>query len=934
MLDVRYATISARRSPNTADAHILEDIARAAAERATAKGWELRPDGLWFRAHPLGHSGRVQGWKLHVSATPLSAPIVLARVAPILIEHRCAFKFARTLDQVFELVSIRAPRGSGGKFITVYPDDDDHLRTLAPLLDEATYDLRGPAVLSDRPLRPGSLVFYRYGAFRGVQVLTNDGGYDTQLDGPDGRPAKDYRHAWFSPPPWAIRPFPEDPDSATARQQPERVLLAGRFEVRAAIQHANKGGVYRALDRLTGATVVIKQARAHVGSMLCGLDSRDVLRHEGNMLTQLADDGLAPRLISMFEAGDSIFLAEELIEGQTLEQWTFDRLGRHADRGIEPGDARLAAGLVIDLVARVHARGLVLRDLKPANVMMAAGGGLRLIDPEYMALPGTPSIMAKTPGYCAPEQQSETRWFAPAPDQSVDLYALGGTLFFVATGAHPYFVADSEPHRPTAERLNALIDKAAKHNKGLRCLRPLISGLMQDQPRDRWNLASARSFIDRWPAPRDEGPVWPASASVTENSGRTLRDGIRYLCEDADFTAESGPWASGGFGATTDRCSVQHGTAGVLAVLTRAAQLGDEQVLETVGRTARRLACDIAELPRILPGLLFGSSGTAVVLHAAASLLGDAKLTDQAIGLALRIPLEWPNPDVCHGLAGAGLGQLMMWQNSDDPRFEVRVRRCADRLAAVAQRVKDGVYWPIPEDFDSILAGRAQPGFGHGLSGVATFLLAAGLETGVDEYIELAIEAGRTLLTAADVDEDGLVLWPGNRGDDPGKFSYMRMHWCNGVSGIGAFLLRLWQATGDGQIGTLARQAAATVLANRWQHSPVLCHGLAGSGEFLLDLHQADPDGGYLAGAESIAEAMLARDVRRDGHLLLADESLMRVAADYGTGLAGALGFLLRLRSGAPRLLLPVDRPRREVITNGSRHRRPADAPGAGECGT
>jgi lantibiotic modifying enzyme len=309
-----------------------------------------------------------------------------------------------------------------------------------------------------------------------------------------------------------------------------------------------------------------------------------------------------------------------------------------------------------------------------------------------------------------------------------------------------------------------------------------------------------------------------------------------------------------------------------------------------------------------LPGLLFGSSGTALALHGAAVVLGDEALAGQAIDLALAIPVDWPNPDVCHGLAGAGIGQLLMGQATSDPRFLARARQCADRLAAGVQRGPDGVYWPIPADFDSELASQAQLGFGHGLSGVAAFLLAAGLETGTRDYLDLACEAGRTLAAAADVDAHGLVLWPASRGGESTAPGALRMHWCSGVSGIGTFLVRLWRATGDEQAGTLARQAGATILANRWQHSPSVCHGLAGNGEFLLDLHEADPDGGYLSGAEAIAEAMLARDIRRRGRLLLPDETQSAVVADYGTGLAGALAFLLRLRDGTPRLLLPDHR--------------------------
>jgi hypothetical protein len=908
MPETAHDAAPARHVPGAADARILEDVLRAAVARGGAQDWAVRSEGFWCHVRPPQYADRIQGWKLHVSATPLSAPLALARIAPILIEHRCAFKFARTLDQVFELVSIRAARGSGGKFVTVYPDGDEHLRLLAPLLDEATYELPGPAVLSDRPVRAGSRVFYRYGAFRGVRVLTNDGGLDVRLQGPDGVPVQDNRDAWFNPPQWVPRPFPKDAASTAAPVRPQAVLLDDRFEVRAAIRHANRGGVYRALDRRSGASVIVKQARAHVGAGLSGLDACDVLRHEAAMLERLSPHGITPRLISVFEAKDSTFLAEELISGQTLESWTLQRLGRTADRGIEPQDARRVARLLVDLVAAVHERGLVLRDLKPGNVMLADDGTLRLIDPEYVAVPGTPSIVARTPGYCAPEQQREGSRFAPAPQQAVDLWALGATLCFITTGAHPYLLADSQPQRSGALRQRAVLEKIAPDNPALRRLLPLIAGLMQDDPDGRWDLARARAFLEQWPdAARVAAP--PSPAELAARCDRVLQDGIDYLCESADFDARPGPWRPSAFGESTDRCSVQHGTAGIVLVLARAAELlpGD-RVLRTLDRAARTLADDVEHLPRVLPGLLFGSSGTALALHAAARVLGDAALAGRATDLGLRIPVQWPNPDVCHGLAGAGIGQLLLWQHTNDPRFQARAAHCAEGLIAAAGRGADQGYWPVPRDFDSQLAGLTQPGFGHGLAGVAAFLLAAGREFGDERCLELARAAGRTLRSEAAVDEAGTVLWPSSRGDDPEASNHMRLHWCSGVSGIGTFLVRLWHATGDEGAGVLARRAGATVLANRWQHSPALCHGLAGSGEFLLDLHEADPGGGHLAGAQAVAEAMIARAVRRDGRLLLADDSLMDVVPDYATGLAGALGFLLRLRSGAPRLLTPAVR--------------------------
>src|SRR2546421_227703 len=123
-------------------------------------GWHVSqpPAQPWICvSHSLTGPPPEQGWKLHVSATSLSAQDVLQSVLPPLLDERVTFKVAQSPD-VLELLN----RGSVGlsqvgKFITVYPSDDVQAVRLAVRLDQATRGLRGPAVPSDRRLRPGSV---------------------------------------------------------------------------------------------------------------------------------------------------------------------------------------------------------------------------------------------------------------------------------------------------------------------------------------------------------------------------------------------------------------------------------------------------------------------------------------------------------------------------------------------------------------------------------------------------------------------------------------------------------------------------------------------------------------------------------------------------------------------------------------------------------
>src|SRR5262245_58223493 len=103
------------------DSSLLTDIAQAVLARVDDARWTRNEGGVWCYLEPAGAVLRPQGWKLHVSATVLSAPVVLARAAEVLVREKCAFKFARDLDTLTRLLSNLHQRGAGGKFITAYP---------------------------------------------------------------------------------------------------------------------------------------------------------------------------------------------------------------------------------------------------------------------------------------------------------------------------------------------------------------------------------------------------------------------------------------------------------------------------------------------------------------------------------------------------------------------------------------------------------------------------------------------------------------------------------------------------------------------------------------------------------------------------------------------------------------------------------------------
>ncbi len=207
--------------------------------------------------------------------------------------------------------------------------------------------------------------------------------------------------------------------------------VLGRYEL---VEDVGEGGmatVFRARDRELRRDVAIKVLFPHLAKRpeivrrfhrearaAAGLEHANILR--------VYDVGGA-------EGDDPPYIVMELIRGHSL-------LAEIERRG--PMLAEVAAcigALLADALAVAHAAGIIHRDVKPANVMIAAGGRLLLADFGVARLETEDSLVTKTgsvlgtPAYMSPEQASGDTATAKS-----DLYSLGATLYQLATGTLPY----------------------------------------------------------------------------------------------------------------------------------------------------------------------------------------------------------------------------------------------------------------------------------------------------------------------------------------------------------------------------------------------------------------------------------------------------------------------------------------------------------------
>ncbi|MFF9343420.1 MULTISPECIES: class IV lanthionine synthetase LanL [unclassified Streptomyces] len=872
---------------------VLEDLLhRALRATGTGERWTTESDDMWCRLAPRSGERRRQGWKLHLSATAASAPAVLVKALDVLLRDASGFKFARSLERVSALNSRATPRGSSGKFLTVYPRSDADAARIAGELHRATAGLAGPRILSDQQYAADSLVHYRYGAFVGLRRLSEDGLLVWYFEDPDGNPVEDRRTGRYTPPEWAVSPFPAPPaPSVPAPAAPRPVVVGGRFSVREAIRHTNKGGVYRGSDVRTGAPVVIKETRPHVEADASGCDVRDWLRAEARTLEKLRGTGLAPEPLALFEHGGHLFLAQEEVPGVPLRTWVAERF-RDAGGERYAAEAADQVARLVDLVAAAHARGCVLRDFTPGNVMVRPDGELRLIDLELAVLEDDAALPTRvgTPGFSAPERLAD----APV-SPTADYYSLGATLCFVLAGKVPNLLAEEPADRPAEERLADWLDAAAVSVRLPAGARESVLGLMRDDPARRWDPARARRALRRTDAARPPAPRSAPAARVTEGTVETAVSGIvRHLVDTMTPGDERRLWPVSTTAGETDPCTVQQGAAGVLAVLTRYFELTGDPRLPGPLAAAGRWIADRTGTRSGRPGLHFGTRGTAWALHDAGRALGDRALMDHALALALAPQEPTPSHDVTHGTAGGGLAAVHLWRRTGDPRLAALVADAADRLAAAARREEAGASWPVPAEAVATEAGKRYLGFAHGAAGIGCFLLAAASVTGRPEDRELAVAAGE-LLVAHAVDVDGAAQWPAQTGDVP-----TAPYWCHGSAGIGSFLVRLWRATGDDRYGGLARRAGRAVVERASRAALTQCHGLAGNGDFLLDLAEATGDPAPRARAGDLARLIVSERSHRGAHVVFPNE-YGDVTTGWSDGSAGILAFLLRVRHQEPR---------------------------------
>lgn len=393
------------------------------------------PNSIWRYGQSAASQDLRQGWKIHLSATVLTAGEILRKIAPWLKSIQVKFKAPQSLS---ELMKINAGIFYGysqiGKFITVYPRTNAEALKIAEKLHQYTRRRHAPVIPFDFRYKPNSSVYYRYGAFQPAKIKNSypDESEAAVLQTPSGNWISDCRSSMSENPSWLANPFlpatPLDPEIATANP------LQFSYKVFRALSQRGKGGVFQALDLRNNVPrmCLVKEGRRNGETAWNGCDGFRRIQSEARVIAALEKKGIAvPRLYDTFRLKENFYLVCEYIEGETLENLINRRKKSFSF------DTTLNFGIELaNIIAQIHAAGWVWRDCKPSNIIVTANNNLRPVDFEGACrLDCFDPLPWMTPHFAPPEV------FADPIDYKshlpVDLYALGTIIYLLANGKLP-----------------------------------------------------------------------------------------------------------------------------------------------------------------------------------------------------------------------------------------------------------------------------------------------------------------------------------------------------------------------------------------------------------------------------------------------------------------------------------------------------------------
>ncbi|MGK5498976.1 serine/threonine-protein kinase [Streptomyces sp. URMC 125] len=262
-------------------------------------------------------------------------------------------------------------------------------------------------------------------------------------------------------------------------------LLGGRYRLGDVLGRGGMGTVWRAEDEVLGRTVAVKELR-----FPSSVDEEEKRRlvtrtlREAKAIARIRSSS-AVTVFDVVDEDDRPWIVMELVEGRSLADVLRE------DGPLEPRRAAEVGLAVLDVLRAAHREGILHRDVKPSNVLIAEEDGrVVLTDFGIAQIEGDPSLtstgmLVGAPSYIAPERARGQR---PGPPS--DLWSLGGLLYAAVEGRPPYDKGSA------IATLTAVMTEPLEPPVRAGCLEEVIRGLLRKDPGERLDEPGARALLE------------------------------------------------------------------------------------------------------------------------------------------------------------------------------------------------------------------------------------------------------------------------------------------------------------------------------------------------------------------------------------------------------------------------------------------------------
>ncbi|MDQ7911347.1 serine/threonine-protein kinase [Phytohabitans sp. ZYX-F-186] len=279
-------------------------------------------------------------------------------------------------------------------------------------------------------------------------------------------------------------------------------LVADRYRLLEPLGQGGMGRVWKASDEVLHRDVAIKELVPPPGLTT---EERQEMRErslrEARAIARLNNANVV-RIFDVLRTDGDPWIVMEYVPSRSLQ----DVLAN--DGPVSPTRAAEIGIGVLGALRAAHRSGVVHRDVKPANVLLAEDGRVVLTDFGLATVPGDPNVtrtglVLGSPAYIAPERARDG---TAGPD--ADLWSLGATLYAAVEGQSPFA-------RPSAiGTLAALATEPVPTPRRAGALKPVLNGLLRKDPTARIKAEEADRLLRR-------------AAGRRPRATLSLRDGVR-----------------------------------------------------------------------------------------------------------------------------------------------------------------------------------------------------------------------------------------------------------------------------------------------------------------------------------------------------------------------------------------------------------------------